>query len=57
MIEKSAKYAIRFYAVCTNVNTYCFSLFNNGTGNKTDVVPMKRYAHIYKELRTPADYF
>ena len=51
------KYNKHAYAVCTNINTRCFSLFQNGKGNNTSDTPISRYIHGHKELRTPTDHF
>ena len=53
MPSKPDKYAIRFYAVCGWKSTYLHSIWDNGSGNKSNIPPANRYACLFPELRTP----
>ena len=51
MPNKPTKYALRFYANVFSKYHYCFSIFDNGRGNKSGINISSRYASIHTELR------
>ena len=57
MPNKPTKYAIRFYASVNSEFNYCFSIFDNGKGNKSGINPCTRYSNVHHELRVPNIFF
>ena len=51
MPNKPTKYALRFYATVFSKYHYCFSIFDNGRGNKSGINISSRYAALHTELR------
>ena len=51
MPNKPTKYALRFYANVFSKYHYCFSIFDNGRGNKTGTNISNRYTNLHQELR------
>ena len=45
------KYALRFYDTVFSKYHYCFSIFDNGRGNKSGINISNRYTHLHNELR------
>eukprot|EP00644_Phytophthora_capsici_P005199 jgi/Phyca11/96717/e_gw1.1.820.1 len=62
---KSDKYGVRFYGVVGWESLYAYSVWDNGSGNRTrkfpwryfqrfeHAVPVERYVGVFVELRTP----
>jgi Transposase IS4 len=53
--NKPDKYAIRFYAVASNYNTYLHGLLDNHSGNKTGVIGVDAYCMLHKCMKTLYD--
>ena len=53
MPNKPTKYVLRFYAFINSEFNYCFSIFDNGKGNKSGINPCTRYSNVPYELRQP----
>ncbi len=55
MKSKPVKFGIRFYAVVGCQHAYLHSLWDNGSGNKTNVPPGQSYCKVFWQLRGPYD--
>ena len=52
---KPHPYGIQFYAVVSSKHNYLFSLWDNGSGNKTGIHPVTNYTNLYCDLATPVN--
>ncbi|OWY92437.1 hypothetical protein PHMEG_00038571 [Phytophthora megakarya] len=50
---KPDKYGVRFYAVVGWKSLYAYSVWDNGSGNRTRASPAERYVDVFPALRTP----
>ena len=50
--NKPEKYGLTFYAMVGSKYRYCYTISDNGTGNKTKTSACDRYTHLHKELKT-----
>jgi Transposase IS4 len=57
MKSKPVKFGIRFYAVVGLKHAYVHSLWDNGSGNKTNVPPVQSYCKVFRDLRGSYDRF
>ena len=57
MPNKPTKYVLRFYVFINQEFNYCFSIFDNGKGNKSAINSCTRYLNVHHELRQPHIYF
>lgn len=51
MKSKPVRFGIRFYAVVGSKHAYLHSLWDNGSGNKTNVPPEQMYCNVFRDLR------
>ncbi|KAE8899747.1 hypothetical protein PF007_g16673 [Phytophthora fragariae] len=52
MPSKPDKYGVRFYGVFDWQSLYAYSVWDNGSGNRTRTVPVERYVDVFPALRT-----
>ncbi|POM68374.1 Hypothetical protein PHPALM_15472 [Phytophthora palmivora] len=50
--SKPDKYGVRFYAVVGWKSLYAYSIWDNGSGNRTRATPAERYIGVFPALRT-----
>ncbi|OWZ04679.1 hypothetical protein PHMEG_00023377 [Phytophthora megakarya] len=53
MPSKPDKYGVRFYAVVGWQSLYTYSVWDNGSGNRTRTVAAERYVDVFPALRSP----
>ncbi|OWY90838.1 hypothetical protein PHMEG_00040851, partial [Phytophthora megakarya] len=51
--SKPDKYGVRFYAAVGWESLYAYSIWDNGSGNRTRTSPAERYVGTFPALRTP----
>uniref|UniRef100_H3GEE4 PiggyBac transposable element-derived protein domain-containing protein n=1 Tax=Phytophthora ramorum TaxID=164328 RepID=H3GEE4_PHYRM len=51
--SKPDKYGVRFYAVVGWESLHAYSVWDNGSGNRTRTTPAERYVGVFPALRTP----
>lgn len=52
MPSKPDKYGVRFYGVSGWESLYAYSVWDNGSGERTRTVPVERYVDVFPSLRT-----
>ena len=49
--NKPVKFGIRFYAVVGWKFNYLYNIWDNGSGNKTNINPASKYCQVFRDLR------